>query len=177
MDGSGPLSAGEVLGPDGPFAQHLPGFAPRPQQQALADAVERTLNHGGPLVGEAGTGVGKTFAYLVPAMRSGARVLISTGGGTPCQGDNMAFMKEHGTVVYLQMPAAGLVDRLRGRADQRPLIAGIAEKDLPEFVAQHLAEREPAYSQAHITVDARHFDGDRMKSVRSLIEGRMGFNP
>ena len=89
----------------------------------------------------------------------------------------MAFMKEHGTVVYLKMPAIDLVDRLRGRADQRPLIAGIAEEDLPAFVARHLADREPSYSQAQITVDARHFDGDRMKSVRGLIEGRMGFNP
>ena len=104
-------------------------------------------------------------------------MLISTGGGTPCHGDNMAFMKEHGTVVYLQMPAIDLVERLRGRADQRPLIAGIAEEDLPAFVTRHLAEREPTYSEAHITVDARHFDGDRMKSVRSLIEGRIGFNP
>ena len=71
--------ASQILGPDGPFARHLAGFAPRPQQQALADAVERALRDGGPLVGEAGTGVGKTFAYLVPAMLSGARVLISTG--------------------------------------------------------------------------------------------------
>lgn len=105
------------------------------------------------------------------------RVLISTGGGMPCHGDNMAFMREHGTVVYLQMPAADLVERLRGRADQRPLIAGIPEDNLPAFVAKHLADREDLYGRAHITVDARHFDGDRMKSVRSLIEGRMGFNP
>ena len=105
------------------------------------------------------------------------RMLISTGGGTPCHGDNMAFMKEHGTVVYLKMPAEDLVERLRGRADQRPLIAGLADEELSTFVSDHLAGREDAYGQAHITVDARHFDEDRMKSVRSLIEGRMGLNP
>ena len=51
------------------------------------------------------------------------------------------------------MPAIDPVDRLRGRADQRPFIAGIAE-DPPAFVARHLADRESSCSQAHITVDA-----------------------
>ena len=72
-------SVSEILGEHGPFVDRLEGFAARPQQQALAEAVARALVHGGPLVGEAGTGVGKTFAYLVPAIRSGEKVLISTG--------------------------------------------------------------------------------------------------
>ncbi|RPG81617.1 MAG: shikimate kinase [Crocinitomicaceae bacterium TMED114] len=105
------------------------------------------------------------------------QVLISTGGGTPCHADNMEFMRSQGTVVYLQMPADALVMRLEGKADQRPLIAGVSAEALPAFVAQHLAEREPFYSQSHITVDARHFDRDRMKSVRNLVERRAWFSP
>jgi len=69
----------QVLGPDGELAQHVSGFAPRPQQQAMAEAVEQALNESGRLVVEAGTGVGKTFAYLAPALRYGGRVIISTG--------------------------------------------------------------------------------------------------
>lgn len=103
--------------------------------------------------------------------------LISTGGGTPCHGANMDFMLDHGTVVYLKMTAESLVERLRGRSDQRPLIAGVPEGELSAFVADHLAGREAHYERAHITVDARHFDLDRMKSVRSLVEGRSWFNP
>lgn len=106
-----------------------------------------------------------------------ARCLISTGGGTPCHGDNLSFMKENGTVVYLKMPVERLVQRLDGRADERPLIAGVSSADLPAFIANHLGEREQHYGQAHITVDADHLDGDRMKSVQTLIEGRAAFSP
>lgn len=63
----------------GLLARRLPGFGYRPQQQAMAVAVAETLDGGGSLVCEAGTGVGKTFAYLVPALLSGRKVLISTG--------------------------------------------------------------------------------------------------
>lgn len=105
------------------------------------------------------------------------RCLISTGGGTPCHGDNLAFMKENGTVVYLKMPVERLVQRLDGRVDERPLIAGVSSEALPSFIAKHLGERERHYGQAHITVDADHLDGDRMNSVQTLIEGRAAFNP
>ena len=69
----------EALGAGGPFAEHLEGFAPREEQQHLAAAVARAFAGGATLVGEAGTGTGKTFAYLVPAVLSGQRVVVSTG--------------------------------------------------------------------------------------------------
>ena len=69
----------ELLGASGPFARVLPGFRPRREQQHLADAVARALDGRTTLVGEAGTGTGKTFAYLVPAILSGGRVVVSTG--------------------------------------------------------------------------------------------------
>jgi len=75
-------SAGELLGADGPFAHHIDGFAPRIQQQQMSDAVEQALDNQTVLVCEAGTGTGKTFAYLVPALRFGKRVIISTGTKT-----------------------------------------------------------------------------------------------
>ena len=74
-----PSSISEVLGADGPIARHLSGFAPRTEQQHLAEAVFEAIDQGGVLVGEAGTGTGKTFAYLVPALCSGQRIIISTG--------------------------------------------------------------------------------------------------
>lgn len=68
-----------ILSADGPFAQLIPGFAPRVQQQELAEAVAHALEHHQVFVAEAGTGTGKTFAYLVPALLSGQKVIISTG--------------------------------------------------------------------------------------------------
>jgi len=73
------LHAAECLGADGALASEVPGFAPRPQQQQMATAVEQALNDGEALIVEAGTGTGKTYAYLVPALLSGRKVIISTG--------------------------------------------------------------------------------------------------
>ncbi|MEY3466053.1 MAG: hypothetical protein RL603_1652, partial [Pseudomonadota bacterium] len=72
----------DILGGDGPLARHLPGFAPRRAQLRMAEAVADALAGRRPLVVEAGTGTGKTFAYLVPALLSGTRVLVSTGTRT-----------------------------------------------------------------------------------------------
>jgi ATP-dependent DNA helicase DinG len=72
----------EVFGPRGPLARAIPGFTPRRSQLAMAGRVALALENRAPLVVEAGTGTGKTFAYLVPALLSGKRVLISTGTRT-----------------------------------------------------------------------------------------------
>lgn len=71
--------AAEVLGSGGPFRQTLSGFAERAEQQALAAAIEHSIEEDGCLIAEAGTGTGKTFAYLVPALLSGRKVIVSTG--------------------------------------------------------------------------------------------------
>ena len=68
-----------LLGADGPFARELPNFAPRAAQQAMARAVAQAIAQRETLVAEAGTGTGKTYAYLVPALLSGERVIVSTG--------------------------------------------------------------------------------------------------
>src|SRR5574337_79143 len=72
----------QLLGADGPFARELPNFVPRAAQQELALAVQRAIAGRETLVAEAGTGTGKTFAYLVPALLAGERVIISTGTKT-----------------------------------------------------------------------------------------------
>jgi ATP-dependent DNA helicase DinG len=72
-------AVGAIFAPEGPLAGHLPGFEPRDGQQAMAAAVARAFEDGGVLLAEAGTGTGKTLAYLVPAILSRQRVLISTG--------------------------------------------------------------------------------------------------
>ncbi|MBI3835825.1 MAG: DEAD/DEAH box helicase [Planctomycetes bacterium] len=72
----------EVLGPGGRIHSRLPAYESRPQQLAMANAVADAFASGGCLVVEAGTGVGKSFAYLVPAIeqvtKRGGRVVIST---------------------------------------------------------------------------------------------------
>ncbi len=69
----------EIFEPTGWLARHIDGYSHRSQQQEMAEAVERILDQGGVMICEAGTGTGKTFAYLVPALMSGLKVIISTG--------------------------------------------------------------------------------------------------
>lgn len=61
----------DIFGPGGPLARHLPGFVPRKSQRRMAAAVAAALEARRPLLVEAGTGTGKTFAYLVPALLLG----------------------------------------------------------------------------------------------------------
>jgi len=60
-----------VFSDDGTLADTLPGFEPRRGQQQMAEAVASVLDTGGTLLAEAGTGTGKTLAYLIPAILSG----------------------------------------------------------------------------------------------------------
>jgi ATP-dependent DNA helicase DinG len=68
----------EAFSPGGALAATLPGFEPRAEQAALAEAVEHALATGEHLVAEAGTGTGKSLAYLLPALESGQRVVVAT---------------------------------------------------------------------------------------------------
>jgi ATP-dependent DNA helicase DinG len=75
-------TAEDILGPDGPIARNKPGYETRPQQLAMAEAVADAIASRHHLVVEAGTGVGKSLAYAVPAilaaLESGGRVIIGT---------------------------------------------------------------------------------------------------
>src|SRR5690348_18276728 len=72
----------EIFGPEGPLQRALPDFRVRRQQLRMAQRVAAALENRELLAVEAGTGTGKTFAYLVPALLCGARVLVSTGTRT-----------------------------------------------------------------------------------------------
>src|SRR3954464_5250433 len=67
---------------DGPFAEHVPGFRLRAGQLEMSEAIGEAIENTAVLVAEAGTGTGKTFAYLVPALLGGGKVIVSTGTKT-----------------------------------------------------------------------------------------------
>jgi ATP-dependent DNA helicase DinG len=76
------LDLQDIFGREGPLARALPDFRARREQLHMAERIAAALAARESLVVEAGTGTGKTFAYLVPALLSGLRVLISTGTRT-----------------------------------------------------------------------------------------------
>ena len=71
--------ASDYLGQEGPFYEQITGYQVRDNQLALCDAIDEAIENGEVLAAEAGTGIGKTFAYLVPALLSGKKIIISTG--------------------------------------------------------------------------------------------------
>ena len=72
----------EIFSPDGPLAQAIGGYRVREQQVEMAERIAAAINSQSVFIAEAGTGTGKTFAYLVPALKSGGKVIVSTGTKT-----------------------------------------------------------------------------------------------
>ena len=139
-----------AFGADGVLARKLEGFRLRPGQQTMAHAVAKVMQEGGVLAVEAGTGVGKTLAYLVPALLSGERVIISTATKTL---QEQLFLRDLPRVIRaLGFPVRMAL--LKGRSSylcaQRLSTAHQAAYD---FSSQELQLLESARAWAHSTVE------------------------
>ena len=102
----------QVFAPDGRLSQAISTFKPRAGQTQMAREVASTMQQGGMLVVEAGTGIGKTFAYLIPALLSGERVLVSTA--TKALQDQLFTRDIPGLLAVLGVPVR--VALLKGRS-------------------------------------------------------------
>ncbi len=102
-----------IFSEDGPLARAIPGYRPRVQQVDMAERIAVAIHDCKALVAEAGTGTGKTFAYLVPALLSGGKVIVSTGTKTL---QDQLFNRDLPTVRdALGVPAT--IALLKGRAN------------------------------------------------------------
>jgi shikimate kinase len=86
------------------------------------------------------------------------RSVISTGGGTPCYGNNMDYMLETGLTIYLKLTPAQLKSRLSVSNGERPLIKDLGDTDLLDFIEEKLALREKWYNRADLTVNGFNTD-------------------
>lgn len=106
-------SLAQLFAPDGPLARAIPGYRPRPQQAEMAALIDEAIRENGVLVAEAGTGTGKTYAYLVPALKAGGKVIVSTGTKTL---QDQLFKRDLPTVRdALKLPVS--IALLKGRAN------------------------------------------------------------
>jgi shikimate kinase len=85
-----------------------------------------------------------------------ATAIIATGGGTPCFGENMQWMNQHGLTVWLNPSIAELVGRLEKETEKRPLLKGKTVEDLTFYIEKKLAERNPFYNLAKIEIKNTH---------------------
>lgn len=81
------------------------------------------------------------------------QAIIATGGGTPCFYNGMAWMKEHGTVVYLRTPVGLLVQRVKNELHLRPLLSGLTIHNLEAHLENLLKKREEFYAQADVIIE------------------------
>jgi ATP-dependent DNA helicase DinG len=126
-----------IFSAEGPLARAIPAFKTRAQQVEMARAVARAIEARGVLIAEAGTGTGKTFAYLAPALLSGGKVIVSTGTKTL---QDQLFARDIPTVrEALRVPVT--VALLKGRAN---------------YICHHHLERNLADGRFPAREDARH---------------------
>ena len=162
---SGPGGAGDLersvlrtFASDGPLARHESSFRPRSQQDQMAARIAQALDAREALVAEAGTGVGKTFAYLVPLMLSGRRALVSTA--TKSLQDQL-FLRD----LPRLRDALGLPVRmalLKGRASylcRWRLQQAQLDGHLPDRFAVRALQRVAQWAQATATGDLAEMAG------------------
>ncbi|HEX8986800.1 MAG TPA: ATP-dependent DNA helicase [Rhodocyclaceae bacterium] len=102
-----------IFAADGPLALAIPGYRTRPQQLEMAQRILAAIEGNGALIAEAGTGTGKTFAYLAPALLAGGKVIVSTGTKTL---QDQLFQRDLPTIRdALGVPAS--IALLKGRAN------------------------------------------------------------
>lgn len=89
--------------------------------------------------------------YLQRAMSLPAAV-ISLGGGTVCFNNNLAAIKNAGLLVYIELNAAALADRLKNTGQTRPLLKGLSGEAMTQRIAELLEQRKEFYVQAHLRV-------------------------
>ena len=90
--------------------------------------------------------------------------VIALGGGTACNDENLEFILNSGTTVYLQMTEDKLLGRLRQKRVKRPLIASLTDEELKRFIHEKLFEREKYYSKADLIYEVNG------KKVESLVK-------
>ncbi|RKT60878.1 ATP-dependent DNA helicase DinG [Azonexus fungiphilus] len=103
----------EIFSPDGAFARAIDGYRIRPQQVEMAERIAEAIRNNAVFIAEAGTGTGKTFAYLVPALKSNGKVIVSTGTKTL---QDQLFNKDLPTVREI-LKAPVRIALLKGRAN------------------------------------------------------------
>ena len=144
-----------IFGPTGALAKRIEGFRHRTSQIEMAEKIEAAIDRAGVLIAEAGTGTGKTFAYLVPALRSGGKVIISTGTKTL---QDQLFHRDIPTVIAaLGIPVSTAL--LKGRAN---------------YVCLHHLEEAVADGRFMNREDVKHIAVIRRFAERSLSGGGTG---
>jgi shikimate kinase len=106
--------------------------------------------------------------YLLELMSIHDEKIISLGGGTICFNNNLGTVKQHGILIYFEMPAAALAERLIKSKQKRPLLKEVNPEKLTDFIEEKLLERSKYYTQADISVNGLNLS--LLQLQREIIE-------
>lgn len=144
-----------IFSVNGELSHHIPGFRVRPQQLEMAQAIAETIENKSILVAEAGTGTGKTFAYLVPALLAGGKVIISTGTKTL---QDQLFKRDIPNIrAALKIPVS--IALLKGRANY--ICHYYLERSLQDKQISFISRDEIKYLQQIERYASNSKDGDK----------------
>lgn len=91
--------------------------------------------------------------YLKELVQEKNPKIFSLGGGTVCFNNNIEFIKSSGILIYINMTAAALSERLKKSKQNRPLLKNIHPDEINNFIEQKLKDRQLYYTQAHLTIE------------------------
>lgn len=96
----------------------------------------------------------KAESEFLHSLDASKNMVIATGGGAPCFGDNMEEMNRLGITVYLKMSPVSLASRLENTRSLRPLLKDLTPGVLPDYIGERLKEREVWYNKAKCIIKA-----------------------
>ncbi len=127
------------------------------------------------IVGQAGKPITEIFAttgeehfrmlekdVLQQLTESQESFIMACGGGTPCYFNNIEFMNQHGTSVWINTPLDTLFNRLVGQKSKRPLIRDLSDDQLRGFISKKFSDRRMYYEQAELVVDEEPVELDKL---------------
>jgi len=142
---------------------------------SFIDLDRRIEEHAGKTIPEIFSQHGESYfrileAEVLKSLKSQTNTVISTGGGTPCHGDNMDYMLETGLTLYLKLTPGQLKNRLSESTRERPLIKDLSNEGLLGFIDEKLAYREKWYNRSEITVEGINLN---ISLLHSLVKSSL----
>lgn len=116
-----------------------------------------------------------TESGLLKSLKGEDQIIIATGGGTPCFHENLEWMNSYGITVYLQTPPRLIYGRLKKGKLKRPLIAGLSDAGLRQYIEVKLRERESFYLKSHLIISDENIDIEELASVVIRKARQLGF--
>ena len=109
-------------------------------------------------------------ALTLRSFAGAANTIIACGGGTPCFLNNMQWMNEHGTTIYLSSDSSEILKRVLPKQEERPLLSKMSEVELLSFIEQKLKERESFYTTAKFTLPTHNLSDNSFSKMLSLAK-------